>query len=125
MTRQSKTALIVEDDPGWSMIISGYLADIAIDSVVVSSAQAAIDSLDESGVDMVILDMLLALETGMALLGEVKSHTDLSQIPIMVCSSISGLSLDDLGGYGVRSVIDKTTMNPEDFKYEAKRLIDG
>lgn len=117
--------LIVEDEPGWAMLIGGYVESLGYEPIVVRSAQSAIDVLDEGVVRLIVLDMLLAVETGMALLSELRSQVDLSRIPILVCSSLPGLNLKDLSSYGVDGVIDKALTSPVDFKHEIRRLISG
>ena len=78
-----KRVLIVEDDPTWAMLVGKYVRQLDWKSTVVSSPQAAMDALDTQPVDVIVLDMLLAVETGMALLNEIRSYDDLATIPIV------------------------------------------
>ena len=59
--------------------------------------------------------MLLAGETGMALLNELQSHEDLARLPVVVCSNVV-LDLDQLRSFGVRAVLDKARMTPDDVR---------
>lgn len=108
-----KRALIIEDDPVWSNLIGGYCKAADFEPLVVQSPQEAIDQLDERRFDVIILDMLLATETGMALLNELRSYEDLNQIPVIVCTNIK-LSHDQLKPYGVVELFDKSLMTPTD-----------
>ena len=59
--------------------------------------------------------MLLSGGTGLALLHELQSYTDTGDIPVVLCTNIAGdLDVKDLRPYGVRRLLDKTTMHPDD-----------
>ena len=79
------------------------------------------DLIDESLPAVIILDMLLAAETGMALLNEVKGYDDLAGVPIIVCSSVGDLDIADLEPYGVVATVDKSMVDPEEMSYLLRR----
>ena len=106
-----KRVLIVEDDPAWAKLLQHYVSRTNADSRVVISPGQALEMIDQWKPDALILDMLLASETGMALLNELKSHEDLAGLPIIVCSNV-GVTGDDMESFGVRAVLDKSTMKP-------------
>lgn len=108
-----KRVLIVEDDPAWAALLQRYVAAIGAESAVVSSPGQAIVAIDEWAPDALCMDMLLAGETGMALLHELRSHDDLAALPVVVCS---GVALDEaeLTPFGVRAVLDKTRVTPRE-----------
>lgn len=106
-----KRVLIVEDDPAWAKLLQHYVSGANADSRVVISPGQALEMIDQWKPDALILDMLLASETGMALLNELKSHEDLAGLPIIVCSNV-GITSDDMESFGVRAVLDKSTMTP-------------
>ncbi|OYX43431.1 hypothetical protein B7Y94_01835 [Candidatus Saccharibacteria bacterium 32-49-12] len=114
-----KRALIVEDNPIWAELISAYCRKEKIKTQVANSPQAAMDHLSGHLPDVIVLDMLLAAETGMALLNELRSHDDLSQIPVIIFTSIDTLDFDNLAAYGVKAVLNKAQVQPE----EASRVI--
>lgn len=116
-----KRALVVEDDPVWASMLSTYCRKEDYDPVLVRSPQEAINCLDEDQVDVVVLDMLLAVETGVALLNEMRSYGDLSRIPIIICTS-SGATIEELAPFGVVAVLDKSTMDARDLGVELRRL---
>lgn len=76
-------------------------------------ASEAMMAIDEAMPDVIILDVLLPATTGFALLHELQSYDDTRQIPVIICSSIP-LTLKEVASYGVRRIIDKTTMRPND-----------
>lgn len=119
-----KRALIVEDDPIWVSVLGQYCKSCDVDTAVATSPQAAMDDIDKLRPDVIIVDMLLAAETGMALLNEMRGYDDLSRIPIIVCSGVQSLTLEQLAPFGVRQVIDKSTMQPDDFKAALRSALD-
>lgn len=111
-----KQVLVIEDDPTWAMVLERYCRDEGAKVRVAVSPQLALDMIDEIKPDVVILDMLLAAETGMALLNEMRGYDDLTDIPVVVCTSVEGMNMKQLAPLGVTAVLDKTTMTPDEMK---------
>ncbi len=115
--------LLVEDD-AW--LAGSYQATIEpiCRCRIVSSAQAAMDAIDEERPSVVIVDMLIEHGTAIDLLHEMQSHSDTSPLPIIVCSGIgSTLSLGDLRSYGVIAVRDKATLTPVMLRQEVEAAL--
>lgn len=106
-----KKVLIIEDDVLWAELLAGYVNRAGAQPQVVASGALAIDVIDEWQPDLLVLDMLLAGETGVALLNELRSHEDLARLPVLVCSSVN-LTEAELRPYGVSVVLDKARMSP-------------
>lgn len=106
--------LLIEDDR-W---LSEILASAFDDSFAVEIAHDPIDAMtkiDTNLPDVIVLDVLLTATTAFTLLHELQSYVDTAQIPVILCTSLaSTLSHDDVAAYGVRQIIDKTTMKPID-----------
>lgn len=120
-----KKVLIVEDDPTWAGILGRYVEQLGASSTAVNSPQAAMNALDEQLPDVILLDILLATETGMALLNEMRGYDDLANVPVVVCSSVDGVGLEYLAPFGVRAVLDKVTMQPDDVKNTIKGILNA
>ena len=110
-----KKLLIIEDDPQWAAVLERYVLEAGYTARTVVAAGQAIAMIDEWRPDGLVLDMLLAGETGMVLLNELQSHEDLSLLPVVVCSNVV-LDLDQLRSFGVRAVLDKARMTPDDVR---------
>lgn len=111
----TQTVLIIEDDVWLGEQQVRLLEKAGYKTVVSLHAQAAIDAIDDTHPDVIILDMLLAGGTAMALMHELQSHGDISMIPIILCSNLAAdITLKDVAPYGVRRILDKTTMEPND-----------
>ena len=68
--------------------------------------------------------MLLAGTTALALLHELQSHTDTAKVPVILCTNLAdGLDLEELAPYGVRRIVDKTTMQPDDIVAAVKSVL--
>ena len=109
------TILIVEDDDWLAeqhvrvLTSAGYKATVAL------HALAAIQIIDDINPDAIVLDVLLTGSTAFALLHELQSYGDTGDIPVILCTNLaSELSVDDLEPYGVKKILDKTTMTPDD-----------
>lgn len=107
-----KKVLIVEDDPFWTAIISRYVDGLAEVKTAISGGQA-MELIDNWRPDCLILDMLLTGETGVALLNELRSHSDLIDMPVIICSSVE-LEKSDVEPFGVRAILQKATMTPDE-----------
>ncbi len=110
-----KRVLIVEDDAMWVAVLSRYARGVDAEVRTVVSGGQAMDMIDSWQPDALVVDMLLAGETGMALLNELRSHDDLAKLPVVLCTGV-GLKLSDVADFGVVAVLDKSTMKPEDVK---------
>lgn len=109
-----KKVLCVEDDPQWGALLERYLAGAAMVRRVISAGQA-LEMIDIWRPDVVVLDMLLAGETGMALLNELRSHEDTARLPVVVYSSVS-VTMEQLTPFGVVAVLDKASMTPDEVR---------
>lgn len=122
-----KKVLIVEDDSWLAnnhlmiMSVSGY------DAHTVSSSEAAIARIDDKIPDVIVLDVMLEGGTAFALMHELQSYEDTARIPVILCSNIPGELLDHvaLERYGVRIVLDKSTMRPYDLLDAVERVKHG
>ncbi len=119
-----KKVLVVEDDTWLAehyvrmLVIAGY------DAWSVSHALAAIDDIDSRRPDIVVLDVLLTGSTAFALLHELRSHVDIGSIPVILCTNAAAdLAIEDMSIYGVKEVLDKTTMKPEDIVHAVKKVL--
>lgn len=117
-----KHVLIVEDDPVWVKVFEQYCLQVGLRPIIANSPQVAMDLMDEMMPEVVILDLLLAAETGMALLNEMRSYADFKDIPIIVCTTVSGILDADFAPYGVKYVLDKATLHPVDMISALKEL---
>lgn len=119
-----KKLLIVEDDKNWADILCRYAAAVGAEARTVVSGGQAMEIIDDWRPDAIVLDMLLAGETAVALLNELRSHADLARLPIVVCSS-ADVNLEDLRPFGVTALLDKASMRPDEARAIFSEVLDG
>ncbi|RWZ78600.1 MAG: response regulator [Candidatus Microsaccharimonas sossegonensis] len=107
--------LLVEDDPWLAELEASVLTDAGYEVTHAPHAPSAIAKIDENQPDVIILDVLLTGSTAFALLHELQSYGDTKDVPIILCTNMAeNLKLEELKTYGVRRIIDKTIMHPDD-----------
>lgn len=121
---KAQSVLIVEDDDwlaeqhGRTLQAAGYTVQFA------PHALAAMDAIDNTRPDAIVLDLLLAGPNAFTLLHELQSHTDLAAIPVILCTnSADQIASEDIAAYGVRIVLDKATMHPDDVIAAVKKVL--
>ncbi len=119
-----KKLLIVEDDKNWADILCGYAAAVGAEARTVVSGGQAMEMIDNWQPDAIVLDILLAGETAVALLNELRSHADLARLPIVVCSN-ADVNLEDLRPFGVGALLDKASMRPDEARAIFSEVFNG
>lgn len=108
-----KKVLIIEDDAWLAEQYAHALKDFEVHYA--PNAVSAMDMLDDTKPDVLLVDVLLPGGAIFTLLHELQSYTDTRKLPVVMCSNIADtLSLDDLRPYGVMRLLDKTTIEPGD-----------
>jgi twitching motility two-component system response regulator PilH len=116
--------LLVEDDPWLAELEAGVLVGAGFTVVHSPHAPSAIAKIDETQPDIIILDVLLTGSTAFALLHELQSYGDTKTIPVILCTNMAeSLKLEDLKQYGVRRIVDKTTMQLDDLPAAIKAVL--
>ena len=106
--------LVIESEPWLGDHYQRQLEDQGFLVARASHAYAAIDRVNENPPSVIIMSLLLDGPGALNLLHELQSYKDTSNIPIIVCSSMSNLDLDELQPYGVRRIINSISMKPDD-----------
>ena len=115
---------MIEDDKWLADSFSRTLSANECEVQTVDASEAAIDLIDAETPDLIIMDFFVRGGEVISLLHELKSHSDLAQIPIvMVTSHSDRLDEDTLTSYGVRQVLDKLTMRPDDLIASIRRIL--
>jgi len=115
--------VLVEDDSWLADMEASVLRAAGYEVKTAPHALAAIDYIDDTVPDVLILDVLLAGSTAFALLNELQSHHDTARLPVILCTNVAEqFDAVRLKEYGVRRVVDKTTMHPEDLVTAVKAV---
>lgn len=121
---KGRNILVVEDDEWVAEQHIRVLATAEYHATYVTNALDAIEALDAHPPDAIVLDVLLTGQNAFALLHELRSHSDLATIPVVLCTnSAEVLPDEDVVAYGIRQVLDKTTMRPQDLIAAVKKVL--
>lgn len=108
-----KTVLLVEDDRWLADSLCLCMEQTGYKVIVEYSAQTAISVLDESKVDIIVLDVFLPEANGLQFLQELRSYSDTMHIPVIICSTAAKqIPRESAEQFGVLTVLDKTTLTP-------------
>ncbi len=116
--------LIVEDD-AWTAEQHARTLEKAGYAIRISPhAIDAIVAVDEMRPDAIVLDVLLTGSTAFALMNELQSYSDTGSIPVILCTNLAAeMSIDDLRPYGVKRLLDKATMEPDDLPAAVRSVL--
>lgn len=107
--------VVVEDDQWLAEHYLRVLRRAGYEAYHAPHALGAIDIIDDVRPHVILLDVLLTGTTALALLHELQSHDDLADIPVVLATNLADqIELDDVTSYGVKRILDKATMHPED-----------
>lgn len=116
--------LLVEDDMWLAEMEARVLKAEGYDVLIAPHALSAIDQIDTGSPNVIILDVLLAGSTGFALLNELQSHSDTKQVPVILCTNLAEqFDSTHLSEYGVKRVVNKSTMHPSDLIVAVKAVL--
>lgn len=121
----AKESVLIIDDEAWLADQYGrHLEHAGFRAHHVRNALEGIEAIDLYKPDAIILDIFMPGPNGIVLLHEIRSHSDLANIPVIVCSnSASDIPHGNLTKYGVRTVLDKATMYPEDVVAAVRKVV--
>lgn len=124
MSKDKVKVLLVEDDPWLAELEMSSLTKAGFAVTHAPHAPSAIVKIDEIHPDVMILDVLLTGSTAFALLHELQSYDDTSELPIILCTNMAeSLRIDDLKSYGVKRIVDKTTMKSDDLTAAVRSVL--
>ncbi len=109
-----KRLLVVEDDPGEQLSIRELLGHDDIDVTVISTGEEALEALEESAFDCVVLDLRLPDMSGFEVLGKLGESPALSELPVVVFTGKELTAEEDARLRTLaRSVVVKGVESPE------------
>ncbi|HEY0965424.1 MAG TPA: response regulator [Candidatus Saccharimonadales bacterium] len=119
-----KRIVVVEDDRWLGAHYMRVLTRAGFEPYLAADGAEAIDLIDTTVPDAIILDILLEQSTAPTLLHELQSHRDLSRIPVLLVSNIADrVDLGTMKRYGVHAVLDKATITPAQLVGEIQEVV--
>lgn len=124
MARRRRNVLIIDDDHWLAAQFARQLEKDGYTTQVVPHALEGMSVIDQHKPDVIILDVFMPGPNGFVLLHEIRSHSDLANIPIILCTnSAADIPHGNLAAYGVDSILDKTTMDPSDVVTSVRKVL--
>ncbi len=116
--------LLVEDDAWLAELEAGSLQQEGFTVHTVAHGFDAIEAIDSFVPEVIILDVLLAGTTAFSLLHELQSYQDTGKIPVILCTNLAEhLAENQFEAYGVKRIVDKTTMHPSDLAAAVRAVL--
>ncbi len=116
--------LLIDDDEWLAAQYQRLLTQAGFAAQSVTNALDGIEAIDRLRPRAIVLDIFMPGPNGLVLLHEIRSHSDLSHIPIILCTnSASELDKASMLAYGVVAILDKTTMKPEDVVTKVRAVV--
>jgi DNA-binding response OmpR family regulator len=121
----NERVVVVEDDAWLAEHYLRVLRRAGYETYHAGHALGAIDIIDDVDPQAILLDVLLTGTTALALLHELRSHADLSHIPVVLATNLADqIEIDDVASYGVKRILDKATMHPDDIVAAIRGVIE-
>lgn len=106
---------IIEDDPWQAEQLGRTVQAAGYSTRLFTNGVEAMAALDDDKPDVIVMDMLLTGTTGITFLHELQSYNDTAIVPVIMCTGLADdMSIEELTPYGVRRILDKTVMQPDD-----------
>lgn len=119
-----KEVLVIEDNQWFASLLQTTLEQNHYRVSHVRNAIKGMEHIDKQLPDAIVLDFFMPGPNALVLLHELQSYGDTAKIPVILCTnSASDIPLDSITAYGVVSVIDKTTMHPDDIAVALRRVL--
>lgn len=119
------TVLIVEDMRAEAELMSYFLLQGGLSTIVVGSSEEAKDKIAQVKPDVVVLDVVLPGESGFELCRELKQNDATRDIPIIFCSTKGG-QIDKFWGMkqGASAYLTKP-IDPDELLRTVELLVQG
>ena len=118
----AENVFVIDDDELFASCLKKAIkkANKNLEVKTFKNAIDAISSLEDPLPSLIFLDILLPGPDGFTFLNELTSYTDTAKIPVILVTSLE-LPDADLSIYGVRSILKKDKMKPQEVADYVKR----
>ena len=108
----SRKIMIIEDEPDIREYLVAVLEDNGYHPIGLSEADSAADAARRLAPDLILIDIMMPVRSGISIYLELRLAPDLARIPIALMSGIEGGS--DLLAEGLRHRAGRETVAPPD-----------
>jgi CheY-like chemotaxis protein len=89
------TILVVDDEPMIAMALEAALEDAGYEVVLAANGRQGLERLNEARVDLVLLDMMLPVMSGPAMLAAMAAQPELARVPVIILSCLPEAAIRD------------------------------
>jgi two-component system phosphate regulon response regulator PhoB/two-component system alkaline phosphatase synthesis response regulator PhoP len=119
-----KHILIAEDDKFLASAYKLKLSKMGYEITVVADGQEAIDELNKSIPDLILLDLVMPKKDGFATLQEIKANEEWKHIPVIVASNLGQKEdVDRAASLGAAGYIIKTAVTISELVEKVKSVL--
>ena len=83
-----KRILIIDDEFGLADIVAQVLDDVGYDASVAINGRLGLDRLQEQGADLVLLDIMMPIMDGRAMLREMRNDARFKSVPVVLMTAV-------------------------------------
>jgi CheY-like chemotaxis protein len=98
--------LVVDDEPLIAMALEAALEDAGYEVVTAANGRQGLERLAEARADLVLLDMMMPVMSGPAMLAAMAAQPERARIPVIILSSLPEETIRDRTS-GVAAIIRK------------------
>lgn len=80
--------LLIDSNPEIVEIYARGLVAAGFEVSAATSAQSALDALDELDIDLIVIEIALPVHNGLTVIYELTSYSDWAKIPVLILSSV-------------------------------------
>lgn len=119
-----KRVLLIEDEPEIRSLYAGYLRDSGYEVIEASDGVEGYDKAMEGGWDVMLLDIMLPKQDGIALLKKIKSHPEVGDKPVIALTNL-GLDsvINEVFEQGADSYLIKSEITPDKIVNEMEAVL--
>ena len=92
-----KKVLVVDDDKNAVKFLSAVLSENGYEPVAAYDGREGLEKVEQNGIDLIVLDVMMPKKTGFVLFKELKRKDDYKDVPILMLSAVAA-SLAELDG---------------------------
>ena len=123
MGHAKQRILLVDDDPGIMVAVKQSLMIHGYEMTTASDGLEALAAFDRELPELVLLDLVMPIMTGMEFLAERQQDPSLAAIPVVVLSGVSDFERE-AAKFGVAAYLEKP-LDPDDLVEKVLEMIKG
>lgn len=116
--------VIIDDDKWLTELFTTTLTKHRYTVRVAHNTLEGMDLINKAVPAAIVIDFFMPGPNAVVLLHELQSYSDTASVPVILCTnSASDISLTAVEPYGVKVVLDKTSMQPDDIVAAVRRVL--